>query len=142
MVLLVLFSLPDSRPRLGQLAEVYNELQFLGTEVVGVPSDGDPRILSRLGGDPPVLYPVVTEGGPAIVATYTLFRRTLGPEGLLPDPPAPRHMELLIDRQGYIRARWIPGAGGKGWSDLAVLRGEIQRLDREAPSAPPEEHVH
>jgi hypothetical protein len=29
--------------------------------------------------------------------TYTLFRRTLGSEGV---PPIPPHMEFLIDRQG------------------------------------------
>ena len=142
MALLVLFSLPDSRPRLGQLAGAYSELQLLGTEVLAAPMDGDPRIIARLGGEPPILYPVITEGGPDVVAAYTLFRRTLGPEGLSSEPPVPRHIELLIDRQGYIRARWIPGAPGKGWSDLDLLRGEIRTLDREAAVAPPEEHVH
>ena len=80
-VLLVLFSLPESRPRLQRLAEVYGELQFLGTEIIAVPMDADPRILARLGGDPPILYPVVTDGAADIVQAYRLLRahaRALG----------------------------------------------------------------
>ncbi len=157
-LLLVFFSLPESRARLTQLGEVYGELQFLGTEIIAVPMDADPRILTRLGGDPPILFPVVTDGAAEIIPTYMLFRRGLGPDGLRPEPPMPRHMELLIDRQGYIRARWIPrpdrgpvpgqaprGPGawrGAGWSDLDLLRTEVASLDLEAPAEPPEEHVH
>ena len=51
-------------------------------------------------------------------------------------------MELLIDRQGYIRARWIPGEGRASWSDLTILRDEIQILAGEAAGPPPDEHVH
>jgi putative copper resistance protein D len=141
-VLLVLFSLPESRPRLQRLAEVYGELQFLGTEIIAVPLDADPRILARLGGDPPMLYPVVTDGAADIVEAYRLFARTRAPSGLRPAPPAPSHMELLIDRQGYIRARWIPDESRQSWDDLALLRNEIQILDGEAAAAPPDEHVH
>jgi hypothetical protein len=51
-------------------------------------------------------------------------------------------MELLIDRQGYLRARWIPGASG-GWADAARLLAAVEELAREASRAPaPEEHVH
>jgi putative copper resistance protein D len=141
--LLVLFSLPESRPRLARLAEVYGELGLLGAEVIAVPLDGDPRVLSRLGGEPPVLYPVATDGGPDIVTTYMLFRRTLAPDGLRPEAPSPAHAEFLVDRQGYLRARWIPSASGKSWDDLGLLRDEIQSLAREAPAAPfPDVHVH
>jgi len=76
------------------------------------------------------------------VATYSLFRRTLTPDGLRPAPPVPPHMEFLIDRQGYIRARFIPGASRQSWTDLRILRDEILALDREAAAPPPEEHVH
>ncbi len=142
-VLLVLFSLPDSRERLAQLAEVYGELQFLATEVIAVPMDADPRILKHLGGNPPIVFPVVTDGATDIVSAYTLFRRTLQPDGLSSEPSVPRHMEFLIDRQGYIRARWIPGVGRQSWSDLTLLRDEIALLDRErAVAPPPDEHVH
>jgi len=141
-VLLVLFSLPDSTPRMRELALVYGELQFLGTEIIAVPMSADPGILARLGGDPPVLYPVVTDGAADIARAYALFRRTLAPAGLRPEPPAPAHMELLIDRQGYLRARWFPGEGRPSWSDLTILRDEIQTLAGEVAGPLPDEHVH
>lgn len=141
-VLLVLFSLPDSRERLSRLAEVYGDLQFLATEVIAVPLEPDPAILKRVRTDPPALFPVVTDGAAEIVSAYALFRRAAVPQGLLPDPPMPRHMEFLIDRQGYVRARWIPGVGSQAWSDLALVRDQIRALADEPAAAAPEEHVH
>jgi hypothetical protein len=55
-------------------------------------------------------------------------------------------MELLVDRQGYLRARWMPtqlGQSREGWGDLNQLLAEIDRLTREVPMAPvAAEHVH
>ena len=141
-VLLVFFTLPDSNRRLELLARSYETLQALNVEIVAVPLDGGDRVLSRLGGNPPIYFPVVTEGSDEIARAYGLFRRTLSPEGMTPDPPMPSHMELLIDRAGYLRARWIPGAGGPGWASLPALLAEIQQLNRETPAPPPAEHVH
>src|SRR5262249_51543373 len=62
IVLVVLFSLTESRPRLAQLAGALPALEFAGTEIVAVPMDADPRIIGRLGAAPPILFPVVTEG--------------------------------------------------------------------------------
>lgn len=143
MALLVFFSLPDSRPRLVELAEAYHTLQGLGVEVVAVPLTDGEGIIRRLGAKPPILFPVITDGAAEIAAAYTLFGRTVGPEALRPNPPPSRHVEFLLDHQGYVRARWIPGQPGKGWDDLKTLVNEIQILDKEAPSGPPpEEHVH
>jgi putative copper resistance protein D len=141
-VLLVLFTLPDSRGRLDVLARSYETLQALGVEIVAVPVAGGDGVLSRLGGNPPIYFPVATEGSDEIARAYGLFRRTLSPEGMAPDPPMPSHMEILIDRAGYLRARWIPGAGGPGWASLPALVAEIQQLNRETPAPPPAEHVH
>jgi putative copper resistance protein D len=100
-------------------------------------------VLSRLGPTPPVFFPVATEGAADIVATYRLFRRARTPEGTLVDPLLPPHMEFLIDRSGYLRARWIPGSPRPGWADLTVLIDEIQALNQESrAAAPAEEHVH
>ena len=141
-VLLVFFTLPDSKRRLELLARSYETLQALNIEIVAVPLDSGDGVLSRLGGNPPIYFPVVTEGSEEIARAYGLFRRTLSPEGMTPDPPMPSHMELLIDRAGYLRARWIPGAGGPGWASLPALLAEIQQLNRETPAPPPAEHVH
>ena len=142
-VLLVLFTLPSSRARLVQLADAFGELRSFNAAIIAVPMNGEEKILSRIGASPRILFPVATEGASDIVSTYGLFRRTLTPEGARPDPPMPTHMEFLIDRSGYLRARWIPGGDRPGWSDMKTLVAEILALNQErAPAAPPDEHVH
>jgi putative copper resistance protein D len=137
MVLVVFFSLPESRPRLAQLARTYGDLEFSGAEVIAIPMDEEPHVITRLGGNPPILFPIATEGGADIVSTYRLFSRAAG------EPESPRHVEFLIDRQGYIRARWRLDGGDTGAAALAMLREQIRILDREAPTTPPPgEHVH
>lgn len=134
VVLLVLFSVPDSRPRLGQLARNYDILQTMGMEVVAVPTNGGDQIISRLGPSPRILFPVVTDGAREIVAAYSLFQ----PAAWI---HTPAHVEYLIDRQGYLRARWTPDSGG--WAEVRGLLAEIQQLNQEKISVPPaEEHVH
>ncbi|MEX2223032.1 MAG: CopD family protein, partial [Candidatus Rokuibacteriota bacterium] len=96
MALLVFFTLPESRPRLVQLAEAYNTLQALGTELVAVPMDSEPHILRRLGGRPPVLFPVITDDAADIARTYALLGRGLGPRGLSPRAAPPLHVEFLL----------------------------------------------
>lgn len=127
IVLLVLYALPGSRPRMSQLAQSYDILLTLGAEVIAVPTDATPDALGRLGAEPPVLFPVVTDGAAEIVAAYRLF------------PRAP-HAELLIDRQGYIRA--ITRGSGQA-AEMSTLLAEIQQLNEEKTPAPvPDEHVH
>jgi len=142
-VLLVLFTLPGSRPRLVQLADAYGELRSFNAALIAVPMDSDQAILSRIGATPRILFPVATDGAADVVTTYALFRRTLAPAGVLPDPPRPPHMEFLIDRSGYLRARWIPGGPRPGWSEIKRLLAEVQALSQEpATVAPADEHVH
>jgi putative copper resistance protein D len=128
LVLLVLYSLPVSRPRLTQLAAGYPTLTLLGLEVIAVPRDGAPDAIRRLGPEPRALFPLVTEGAGEIVAAYDLL-------GGAP------HAEFLIDRQGYLRARWT--LEGEPVPELGRLLGEVQQLNEErAPAAAADEHVH
>jgi putative copper export protein/mono/diheme cytochrome c family protein/peroxiredoxin len=128
IVLLVLYALPASRARITDLAERYETLVRLGVEVLAVPTDAAPDAIRRLAGTPPVLFPVVTEGAADVVTTYRLFT------------PAP-HAEFLIDRQGYLRARWA--AGGEPRRDFGPLLADVDRLNAEKVVAPePAEHVH
>jgi len=128
IVLLVLYTLPASRPRLVQLAENQGLLATLDVEIVAVPGDAAPDAIARLGSDPPIFFPVVTEGVPEILDTYRMFA------------PAP-HSELLIDRQGYLRA--IAALGGDSTRDPELLLAQVQQLNAEkAPPPPAAEHVH
>jgi putative copper resistance protein D len=127
IVLLVLYALPGSRPRMNELARRYDVLAALGVEVIAVPVDAAPDALRKLGAEPRVLFPVVTDGAADIVAAYRLFAR------------AP-HAELLVDRQGYVRA--IARSRGEA-GETNTLLAAIQQLNEEkAPAPAPEEHVH
>jgi putative copper resistance protein D len=87
-------------------------------------------------------YPIVEDSAQEVAAAYRLFRRDLSPDGLLPEPPLPHHMELLVDRQGYVRARWVAD-GAAGWADPARLLAAVARLAKEPPAGPPpDEHIH
>ena len=113
----------------------------MGTEILGIPVRSSRNVYRALG-DLPVFFPITVDGAEEAGTTYRLFRRDLSAEGQRPDPPPLRHMELLVDRQGYLRARWIPGDGA-GWADPSRLLAEVEQLAKEAPRAPaPEEHVH
>jgi putative copper export protein/mono/diheme cytochrome c family protein len=142
MVLVVLFSLPESAPRLAELARAYPDLEFSGAEIVAIPVTGESGIIARIGGNPPILFSVATEGAAEIVPAYALLSRTPISDPNLFRATPPRHAEFLVDRQGYIRARWLGGEPGPGWRDPRALLAEIRALDREAPGEPPAEHVH
>jgi putative copper resistance protein D len=124
IVLLVLYTLPASRERLAEIARDYDTLVFRGTEVIAVPRDGAPDAIRQLGDEPRMLFPVVTEGAPDIVSVYDLFA------------PGP-HAELLIDRQGYLRARWT------GFGDRFQVLAGIDQLNTERAALPPAaDHAH
>ena len=145
VVLLVLFTLPDSADRLVALNRIIPALRLRGGEILGVPL-GETRDLYRALGGRPVFFPLAVEGASEAGAAYLLFRRDLTADGQRPAPPPVPHMELLVDRQGYLRARWIPRdltLATDGWGDTGRLLTEIDRLAREAPIGPiAAEHVH
>jgi putative copper resistance protein D len=128
MVLLVLYALPGSRARMAELARSYNVLSIIGVEVIAVPTRASPEAIRELGSSPPVLFPVVTDGNTDIVATYGMFA-----------PGA--HGELLIDRQGYIRAIWREDVGGM--PRAAAVQSQVEKLNEEKSPPPfPDDHVH
>jgi putative copper resistance protein D len=128
LVLVVLYSLPASLPRLQAIARHQDILALAGLEVVAVPRDARPDAISRLGGDVRILFPVVTEGAPDILAAY----------GLMASEP---HAEFLVDRQGYLRLRWA--AAGAPSTDLRPVLAAVERLNTEPATAQAaDEHVH
>jgi len=129
MVLLVLYSLPDSRARMTELARQYGTLSVLGVEVVAAPPQSSPEAIAELGQSPPVLFPVVTNGNEEITAAYRMFA------------PGTAHTEFLIDRQGYIRAIWRSDLTGMPRAD--VVQAQVERLNGEKSPPPlPDDHVH
>ena len=128
MVLVVLYTLPGSHARMTELARSYDVLWIMGVEVIAVPRHASPDAIAELGSSPPVLFPVVTDGNADIVATYGMFA------------PGP-HAELLVDRQGYIRAIWEGATGGM--PQAAEVQAQVEKLNEEKSPPPfPDDHVH
>jgi len=128
MALLVLYAWPGSRARLAELARHYGALSVLGLEIVAVPERASRDAIAELGQAPPVQYPVVTEGNEAVHAAFRLFA------------PGVAHAELLIDRQGYIRAIWRDATA---LPDVDVIEAQVEKLNAErAPPPPPDDHIH
>lgn len=125
VVLLVLYG-AGSKERLVQLEAVHEALAKTEVRVVAVPMTTEPRPASW---DDAQRSPLAALANDEAVAAYTLFRRVPTVEGVL---AMPTHMEFLIDRQGYLRARWIPGEG-EGWGDVQALLNQVRELAREPP---------
>ena len=139
---MVLFSWPESRARLDQLRLARTALSGSNTSVLAVPVN-DPRQqdLAAITTDMP--FPVVTQGAPEKARSYSLLRRTLANPDLFGKGTIPTHMEFLLDRYGYLRARWIPAWDGAGWADTSLLMKQIDQLNREKEILPPpSDHVH
>jgi putative copper resistance protein D len=134
LVLLVFFDLPGSLPRLEQLSQTAGLIALAGARILAVPQHDPDRVYRELGPHATNLR-ILPAGSAEAVEAYGLFRRS--PRAT----PAP-HTEFLIDRQGYLRARWSPGEA-PGWTDMPDLMVEIKRLAQEPSQAPlPDEHVH
>jgi putative copper export protein/mono/diheme cytochrome c family protein len=133
IVLLVFYSLPGSLPRLRELAGAQSRLARMGVRVIAVPLAG-----AVPGGAPGVDADMLAGPDPELVAAYAMFTRTI----VGPQAPPPRHVEFLIDQQGYIRARSIEPGREQGWTMAELLRQAVL-LNKEQPrSAAPRRHAH
>ncbi|MBK7353817.1 MAG: CopD family protein [Nitrosomonas sp.] len=141
-VLLVLFSWPQSQERLLELTEIYDRLKKLDTIVLAVPMGNlSKQVLAEITENIP--FPVVTEGAREITDSYVLYRRTLTHPDILGEGNIPDHLEFLIDRFGYLRARWIPSVDELKWSDISLLTQQLSQLNQEGEILPPpKDHVH
>lgn len=120
--------------RTKQLAESVDALRMERTEILLISADA------------PVVpgVTVVRHESGEIRRAYDLLSRTVmnrgdgGKLGMERD-----HMEFLIDRFGYIRARWIPGEASEGWEQPDRLLPELRTLNHEPRILPPpDDHVH
>ncbi len=85
----------------------------------------------------------IAQGGTAAATAYGLLSRTLAHPGNRQElVPTLDDAAFLIDRYGYLRARWLPGDAVACWSSQQ-LRHMQQALSHEPQlRAPPELHVH
>jgi copper resistance protein D len=122
---------------LAQLDKMAARLTNAGVEIILVPNRTGNQVdrdLDRL--------PVVIEGMDEIFKTYSLFGHSFEDDRNSPEAHHPKHTEFLIDKRGYIRARWIAREGG-GWLNIENLLQEIELLQNEKPQVPaPDDHVH
>jgi putative copper resistance protein D len=133
-VLLLLHSrTPLSAARAAELAAA---LEGEPVQILAITADG------RTGDDFPAAAWQVTEDAQPVARTLALFRRTLRDADPRDAHPLPAHLELLVDRFGYLRARWLPGEDER-WREPAFLREQVRRLATEPKlREPPDEHAH
>lgn len=134
--LLVIARDPEARPRLTRLAAAAAEFRAAGLRPIAVlPEDSGLRPEDAPGFD------TVTTGTEPIVAAWTHYRRTAANPDEDDAEPYVSEVEFLIDRFGYVRARWRSDEGWFFAPSLLVeragaLAGEPQLLP------PPAEHIH
>lgn len=138
-VLLVIFSWPQSQERMEQLKLAYSRLSEQNIAVLAVPSrDLTANELAQIA----LPFPVITQSATEIASSYSLLRRTLGHPDIIGRGTNPEHMEFLLDRYGYLRARWIPSIDQLGWSNIDKLSQQVSLLNREYMKTPfPEDYV-
>ena len=95
--LLVLYTLPLSRDRMLALSTVTTDLARAGVRVAAVPLSDDSSTASDSR-----IATIAASASPGLREAYELFARDV--------PRRDRgHLEFLIDREGWLRARWDAG---------------------------------
>lgn len=130
-VFLVIFSWPQSRDRLEQLKQAYERLKEQNVALLAVPNkDLATEDMEQLVAEE-LPFPIVTQSAAEIAESYALSRRTLSHPDIIGRGTNPDHMEFIIDKSGYLRARWIPSVDDSGWTDIDHLSLQISLLNRE-----------
>jgi len=109
-VLLVFCAHPETDPRLRALAAADGELRRAGVRAIAMPMRGAARPRDELAS-------LLANPDPRVAAVYALFLR--GESGTRD------HVEFLIDRDGYLRARWTPG-DTPDWNRMPELLAQVE----------------
>lgn len=133
---LVFYTSPDSLPRLRKLATEERAFADAGVRVIAVP-----LVISSTSADAETVNggkSIFAITRPDVAMAYAMFAR----RGIESGDDAPAHVEFLIDRQGYLRARWI-GVPAAATDRTAEILSQIKELHDERPRAPPPAgHAH
>ncbi|HEY7944773.1 MAG TPA: copper homeostasis membrane protein CopD [Casimicrobiaceae bacterium] len=134
--LIVLYTLPDSLARLRALVSDRRELGEHGVQVIAIaPNAATARdALAQVSGGESML--AITT--PDVAETYAMLAARSGEGGAA----APEHAEFLVDRRGYLRARWSGALdpSAQRTADILVAAAALGRMG-SLPQAP-REHQH
>jgi putative copper resistance protein D len=136
VTLLVFYTLPDSLPRLRALAAEKRSFAEAGVRVIAVPLPmSSSSAAAESVNDGKSIFAITR---PDVATAYAMFAR----QSADTSDAGPAHVEFLIDRQGYLRARWI-GMRDAADNRAAEMFAQIELLNREPPGASPAEvHGH
>jgi len=137
-ILLLLFSctqenVAQETARLEQLLAVRARLAELGAKIILVAPGKICEPLRRLATGKIL---VADHDTADVAATYGFYTRSFHnrKQDVVRVPET--HAEFLIDRSGYIRARWLPEEDNS-WSDPGFIETQLEMLAREPPAPPP-----
>lgn len=137
--LIVLARETGSLARYQELAAALREFAQVNLQVIFVVG---PEARDLIPVDQPGLnITVVHDGADAILETWAAYRRTRRNPDLDDHQPVAGHMEFLVDRFGYVRARYRSDEGL--FPSPATIIEQVKVLAREPQLRPsPEAHVH
>jgi hypothetical protein len=124
--LIVIYSLPQSRARLDELASDPRVLPG-NLRVVAIPAAGSERA-----GDTNTFIP--TRVDPAVASVYAMFAQSADGSRL-------SHLELLADAAGDLRARWI-GLPAQGSDRDAEILAAVKHLPERSTMSGMMHHAH
>jgi putative copper export protein/mono/diheme cytochrome c family protein len=141
-ILLVVFSCAEENvaqetARLEQLLAARGRLAEFDTKIILVASGKicEPMRTRAMG---KIL--VAGRNAADVAATYGLYTRTFLNRKMDVVRVPETHAEFLIDRSGYVRARWLPEEDNS-WSNPLFIEAQLEMLSRE-PLHPPPPDVH
>jgi peroxiredoxin len=94
--------------------------------VIAIPTRGE---VASAAGLHEIEAPIVASFDRLIIAAYGIVAPMDSDQD---DRSGPKHAEFLIDRQGYIRARWTPN-NGSAWLQVPYLLSQLPAMDRGKP---------
>ena len=129
VTLLVFYTLPESLPRLRQLAKKERVLRAAGARVIAVPTSASSSAIDiEVARDGDSIFAFAS---PKVANAYAMFA---GPADGSKEG-AQTHVEFLVDRHGYLRVRWI-GIPEAAPDRTADTLSQIELLVHEPPRAP------
>ena len=135
-VLLVLYTAPQSGERLHALAADVPRLVKAGMRVIAVPINGSVQTTEP---NASAGQSIAAFADHDVGAAYAMFATV---EENAARPTVPSHVEFLLDRQGYLRARWL-GIPHDGAKQTAAILDQVAVLNEEPPhEVAPESHMH